>query len=179
MTSQRYPIRLTSRVIKGFGRGSRELGIPTANMSREDIGKAVFDGLEPGIYWGCGGVGDTVYDAAISIGYNPTYNNKEKTCEPHLIVSDEHHCRHKSSCEETQLPDFYGSRMRLSVLGYLRAELPFEGLDKLVQAIKGDITNTVSLMRDSSEVIEKEREWCKQVAVEEPESEPEQTTIKK
>ena len=31
------PLRLTSKVVKGYGRGSNDLGIPTANLSREDI----------------------------------------------------------------------------------------------------------------------------------------------
>ena len=43
-----FPIRLRSSVIRGFGRGSRELGIPTANLSREEIGENVFDSLRCG-----------------------------------------------------------------------------------------------------------------------------------
>jgi len=103
-----------------------------------------------------------VYDAAISIGFNPTYNNKEKTCEPHLIVPDGHECRHLSCCKETQLPDFYGANMKLSVLGWLRAELPFEGLDKLTLAIKQDIENTKGKMGDmlDGRTISVERDWC-------------------
>lgn len=31
------PLRLTSVVVRGYGRGSRELGIPTANLRQENI----------------------------------------------------------------------------------------------------------------------------------------------
>jgi riboflavin kinase len=39
--SPSLPIRMVSTVVKGFGRGSADLGIPTANLDREG-GK--FDG---------------------------------------------------------------------------------------------------------------------------------------
>jgi|NorSeaMetagenome_1021524.scaffolds.fasta_scaffold364965_1 FAD synthase len=43
----------------------------------------MFDGLSPGIYYGFAGIEgkDMIYKAAVSIGFNPTYNNSEKTCE--------------------------------------------------------------------------------------------------
>ena len=39
--------------------------------------------------------------------YNPTYDNKEKTVEPHLIAPADHPQRHASFTEETQFNDFY------------------------------------------------------------------------
>ncbi|MGK3736774.1 MAG: FAD synthase [Bacillariaceae sp.] len=44
--------------------------------------------------------------------------------------------RHESSCGETLLGEFYDQPIRLTLVGYLRPELPFEGLEKLVAAIK-------------------------------------------
>jgi FAD synthase len=44
------PLRMTSKVVKGFGRGSKDLGIPTANLDR-DAGKfslESFDDLPTG-----------------------------------------------------------------------------------------------------------------------------------
>jgi FAD synthase len=38
-------------VVKGFQRGSKELGCPTANLSMDELG-AVGEGLETGIYYG-------------------------------------------------------------------------------------------------------------------------------
>jgi FAD synthase len=49
-------------------------------------------------------------------------------------IDSEH--RHESSCGETLLGEFYDQPIRLTLVGYLRPELPFEGLEKLVAAIK-------------------------------------------
>ncbi len=189
--SAQLPIRLTSTVVAGFGRGSKDLGIPTANLCREHLKckKMSFDSLPTGIYWGFarivpvsvsaagrlgevegegegGGNGEVrvgedtkeeaslnlthehsneIYKAAISVGYNPTYGNTHKTIEPHLIASPTDPQRNKSKCNETQFCDFYGCALRLSIVGYLRPELPFEGLEKLIEAIKNDIVQTERL----------------------------------
>jgi FAD synthase len=87
--------------------------------------------------------------AAISIGFNPTYKNEEKTVEPHLIAPSTHPRRHASSTGETQFQDFYDKTIVLSVVGYLRPELPFEGLEKLTAAIKQDIADSERLAGQS------------------------------
>lgn len=178
MISSVLPVRLTSVVVRGFGRGSKELGIPTANICKDNLKCAIsFDDLPTGIYWGYTRIIHTnneeestddtisslpslngVYMAAVSIGYNPVYGNQEKTIEPHLIATSEHPMRKSSKCEETQFGDFYGSDIRLSIVGYLRPELPFEGLDKLIEAIKQDIVDTEILAdrKDSKNLVEKE-----------------------
>jgi riboflavin kinase len=94
------PIRMVSKVVRGFGRGSSDLGIPTANLDRQVLRMAngfhnnngvekdaslCFEDLPCGIYWGfcrignadepSAGTGGVVYTAALSIGYNPTYGN--------------------------------------------------------------------------------------------------------
>ena len=177
MNQQLLPIRIISKVVRGYGRGSKDLGIPTANVSRdkEDLYCSCgdFDHLPTGIYWGfaCidGGGGDNddngnsmlgkVHVAAISIGYNPTYNNKELTVEPHLIAAATHPRRHASSTGETQFSDFYGMNIALSVVGYLRRELPFEGLEKLTVAIKKDIVDAEIFAEQSNSTTQAEREW--------------------
>ncbi len=173
------PIRMISKVVAGFGRGSKDLGIPTANLSSsmEDMKcKMSFESLPTGIYYGFARLeeqegGDTttypkkknlrgVYKAAISIGYNPCYKNTHKTIEPHLIAPPEHPSRNTSACGETQFHDLYNETMRVSIVGYLRPELPFDGLDKLIVAIKSDIANTEELCEDlSNAVVKDEKEW--------------------
>eukprot|EP00977_Amphora_coffeiformis_P023542 scaffold13528_cov169-Amphora_coffeaeformis.AAC.12 len=162
------PLRLQSIVVRGFGRGSSDLGIPTANLDRSNCqAKSVSLGTNPslanlptGIYWGYGRIGnDQVYTAAISIGYNPTYGNSEKTVEPHLIASESDPRRHCSSCGETVLQDFYDQPIRLSVVEYLRPELPFEGLDSLISAIKNDIAQSVTKASADDPVAGREKEW--------------------
>jgi riboflavin kinase len=187
------PIRIISKVVRGYGRGSKDLGIPTANISRDDLSCSCgdFDHLPTGIYYGFARIvimgndestsnghdddsaNDTnnscneselgqVFTAAISIGYNPTYNNSEKTVEPHLIAPAMHPKRHASMTGETQFQDFYDKTIVLSVVGYLRPELPFEGLEKLTAAIKKDIINSERLAGDeSNSTTIAEREWVR------------------
>jgi len=166
---QILPIRIISKIVPGFGRGSKDLGIPTANLSSssEDLQcKITFESLPTGIYYGFARLEPSptnslneVYKAAISIGYNPCYNNEHKTIEPHLIASPEDPLRNSSACEETLFHDLYNETMRVSIVGYLRPELPFEGLDKLTLAIKGDIVKTEELCDGEGEVLVGERCW--------------------
>jgi riboflavin kinase len=187
------PIRMVSKVVRGFGRGSSDLGIPTANLDRQVLRMAGaekpssnnsstpekkdqdasldFEDLPCGVYWGFCRIGDTdepaagtggvVYTAALSIGYNPTYGNDQKTIEPHLIAPATDPRRRVSSCGETVLQDFYDQSVRLSVVGYLRPELPFEGLEKLVVAIKDDIATADKLGSATDALTHQEREWVK------------------
>jgi len=103
-----------------------------------------------------------VYKTAVSIGYNPTYGNTVKTVEPHLIAPPNHPQRHASNCGETQFStNFTGQSIRLSVIGYLRPELPFNGLDALITAIREDIIQTERLGNnsDNDSLIQQEHEW--------------------
>lgn len=160
------PIRMISKVVRGFGRGSTDLGIPTANLCRDsgDFSTS-FDAMPCGIYWGFARVGDKneedrkVYKAAISIGYNPYFGNETKTVEPHLIAPPSDERRHKSSCQETVLREFYDEPIRLSVVGYLRPELPFEGLEKLIEAIKKDIQDSELLGDGTDDLTVQEHDW--------------------
>lgn len=89
-------------VIKGFGRGSKELGIPTgtkgsstdekiagcifmlqyffaANFSDEIVSKLPAD-FETGIYFGWAKLGDgPIHKMVVSIGWNPFYKNEKKS----------------------------------------------------------------------------------------------------
>ena len=102
------PVRLGGPVVKGFGRGSKMLGIPTANLDATPL-KLESDALAPGIYFGWAGLwgaqGGT-YPMVMSIGWNPFFDNSSKTIEPWLL---------------RDFPDdFYDQELRLVVLGYVR-----------------------------------------------------------
>lgn len=166
--SARMPLRMVSKVVRGFGRGSSDLGIPTANLCSKEgyFGENSFDTLPTGIYWGFARIGhgsddSDLFKTAVSIGFNPTYGNEKKTVEPHLIAHPGDSRRHASSCGESVLRDFYDEPIRLSVIGYLRPELPFEGLEKLIAAIKNDIVNAEALCDGVDPLIMKEKEWVK------------------
>ena len=86
-----FPIQLSGPVVKGFGRGSRELGIPTANIPLAGLSVGGHEDVESGVYYGWAGVdideqGERirsqgegtrggVWAMVMSIGFNPVYKN--------------------------------------------------------------------------------------------------------
>ncbi|KAF9088186.1 riboflavin kinase [Mortierella sp. AD031] len=139
-----YPIKMNGTVIKGFGRGSKDLGIPTANLPEEAIA-AQEDKMVTGIYYGWAQVVNssvaksasssssslathcpaTVCPMVMSLGWNPFYKNEKKSAEVHIM-----HNFHR---------DFYGDELRVVVLGYIRPELDYTTLEALIEDINIDI----------------------------------------
>ncbi|KAK9824264.1 hypothetical protein WJX72_009063 [[Myrmecia] bisecta] len=117
--------RIRGTVVKGFGRGSRELRIPTANLDRESL-QGVLAEAVTGIYCGWASVGNdsAVHKMVMSIGWNPFYNNEEKTAEPWIL--------------HDFAEDFYGAELRLLVCGYIRPEANFSSLEVLIARIHED-----------------------------------------
>lgn len=112
-------------VIKGFGRGSKDLGIPTANFPNEVI-ETLPKEMETGIYYGFANVDrGPVYKMVMSIGWNPYFKNVKKSMESHIM-------------HEFQ-SDFYGSLLKTCILGYIRPEQSYDSLDALIAAIRSDI----------------------------------------
>lgn len=129
------PIALEAEVVHGFKRGSKELGIPTANLKMEELGDKGSD-LETGIYYGISTLNGVLYDAVMSVGWNPFYKNTIKTIEVHLMC-------------ETQLVDFYGERLNFTVHGYLRPEANFKSLGEcshLLVAVDADNANVLTVL---------------------------------
>jgi hypothetical protein len=64
------PLRMRGPVIHGFKRGSKELGIPTANLDADAL-KGVLDECATGVYFGWASVGrsDAVFKMVMSIGW--------------------------------------------------------------------------------------------------------------
>ncbi|XP_022715990.1 bifunctional riboflavin kinase/FMN phosphatase [Durio zibethinus] len=111
-------------VIKGFGRGSKVLGIPTANLSTEGYASLLSE-HPSGVYFGWAGLSTRgVYKMVMSIGWNPYFNNAEKTIEPWLL--------HEFN------EDFYGEELRLVIVGYIRPEVNFPSLESLIAKIHED-----------------------------------------
>ncbi|KAF5891566.1 riboflavin kinase, partial [Clarias magur] len=101
-------------VVRGFGRGSKELGIPTANFPESVVDSLPAD-INTGIYYGWARVdnGD-IHKMVMSIGWNPYYKNIKKSMETHLI--------HKFK------EDFYGQMLSVIMVGYIRPERGFKSL---------------------------------------------------
>ena len=120
------PLKIRGEIVKGFGRGSRELGYPTANFSEEAIEKHLPDPLVGGIYCGFAQVDDgPVLDMVMSVGWNPFYKNEKRAMETHII--------HKFD------GDLYGRLLSVIITGFIRPEANFDSLESLIEAIESDI----------------------------------------
>jgi riboflavin kinase len=105
-------IELKADIVHGFKRGSKELGIPTANLNMEELGE-IGESLDTGIYYGLANLEGSDHIAVVSVGWNPYYKNEKKTVEAHLLAN---------------LEDFYGKTLTVSLVGYLRPEANFKSL---------------------------------------------------
>ncbi|KAI1422541.1 hypothetical protein F5Y12DRAFT_609170 [Xylaria sp. FL1777] len=187
-----FPLRMEGAVISGFGRGSKELGIPTANLPVDAAATPWIADARSGVYFGwaslalptnhpdsatataaaaaaaTAGAADTdaaninnhngtnnvsssssstepkteetsdsqaattattasrfqIYPMVMSIGYNPFYKNSVRSAEVHVLRSFG--------------ADFYDAPMRLLILGFVRDEKDYSGLDALVEDIRID-----------------------------------------
>jgi hypothetical protein len=57
------------------------------------------------------------------------------------------------------LDDFYSDKIRLSLVGFLRPELPYDGIEKLITAIKKDIADSDALGNGTDESTLEEKAW--------------------
>ncbi|XP_017081801.1 putative riboflavin kinase [Drosophila eugracilis] len=141
MLSQ-LPLFAGGEIVRGFGRGSKELGIPTANFPLEVV-KSLPESLETGVYYGWANVdGGPVYKMVLSVGWNPFYNNKEKSVETHML--------HDFNC------DLYGQILKICIAGYLRPERSFDSLEALIAAIRTDIEQAKGFLEEEDKTKLKE-----------------------
>lgn len=133
MDSKALPYFISGTVIKGFGRGSKALGIPTANLPESVVNNLPED-LNIGIYYGWASLYGQVYKMVTSIGWNPYYKNEKKSMEVHLL--------HKFD------DDFYGKEIKVIITGYIRPERDFSSLEELVKEIKNDIAIAEQKLED-------------------------------
>ncbi|KAK9367304.1 riboflavin kinase-domain-containing protein [Lipomyces kononenkoae] len=155
-----YPVFIDSHVIGGFGRGSSDLGIPTANIPPSDFVASNIPKGQTGIYFGLAQISGT-YGTLVrqpspdGNGSKPPVTEiiqTENSIRPEDGVvlpmvmsvgwnpfygnsepSAEVHVVHKFTDQ------FYGANIRLAVLGYIRPERNFESVDALIEEIMNDI----------------------------------------
>jgi len=118
------PVVMRGPVVKGFGRGSKMLGIPTANLDIVPL-KFQVDSLAPGIYMGFAAMRGKIHEMVMSIGWNPYFDNAKKTIEPWLL-------------HDFGENDFYGEELGLVVSAYIRPEANFTTLEDLIRRIHRD-----------------------------------------
>ena len=126
-----YPYYVQGTVTHGFGRGSKELGCPTANLDQKTVYKV---NIPTGVYWGLAQLvhdrgenrplHDEIRPMICSIGFNPHYGNQTKSLEVHILHKYDH--------------DFYDSTIKVAICGRIRDELSFPSLQALIDAIESD-----------------------------------------
>lgn len=118
------PFAVTGEVIKGDQRG-RELGFPTANVPTRGIA-APADGVYAGWLRRLDPPGSEPLPAAISVGTNPTFDGeRERRVEAYVL-------------DRADL-DLYGVPVEISFVARIRGMVAFEGVDALVETMKGDV----------------------------------------
>ncbi|PSK34205.1 Riboflavin kinase [Elsinoe australis] len=79
-----------------------------------------------------------VFPMVMSIGWNPYYKNEKRSVEVHIMHSF--------------AKDFYGARMKVLILGFIRPEYDYTSLESLVEDIRTDIdVSLASLKREEYE----------------------------
>lgn len=152
-----YPIYLTSHVYAGFGRGSSELGCPTANIASRSL-----DVLEDGVYFGWAKVSPTTgscYASAvkavhlpeasqgrrIDFNYGSELSVEERQVFPMVmsIGTNPHYNNAKRSAEVHLIHSFnhtfYGAEIEVAICGFIRGMYTYESIDGLVEDIRTDI----------------------------------------
>jgi riboflavin kinase len=119
---------------------NKQLGIPTANLPVDSSLTPWIAEATSGVYFGYASLalpsthpdfdsssstrGYQIYPMVMSIGYNPFYKNTVRSAEVHVL--------HKFS------QDFYDVPMRLLILGFIREEKDYNGLEALIEDINID-----------------------------------------
>lgn len=73
---------------------------------------------------------------ALSIGWNPVYDNPEKTIEVYIM--------HEFGADN----DFYGEELKVDIKSFLRAEALFPSFDDLILAIHCDVEAAKQYLKD-------------------------------
>jgi riboflavin kinase len=141
------PLLLEASVTTGFGRGSRQLGTPTANLPPADLVGVLGPHPHTGVYFGWARLLDPPpespaadadpHPAVLNIGRRPTFEGAaggDLTVEVHVL--------------HAYAADFYGRRLRVAVGGFLRPERRFAGLPALVARIAADIGTARAALGD-------------------------------
>ena len=99
----------------------RQIGFPTANMSRDAEGYLPLDAVYAGWLY----VGEERYPTALSVGINETFQAVPRLVEAHVI--------------DRKDLDLYDKIVTLEYVAFVRHAAKFDGLESLVAAIDDDI----------------------------------------
>lgn len=133
--------QVTAEVVRGAGRGGRQLGYPTANMYFPDSvaipGDGVYAGwftvedsepiagdMEPGL----------AYPAAISVGTNPTFGDERRSVESFILDRE---------------ADLYGRMATVAFVEKVRDMEKFNSVDDLLTHMARDVQSTRDILIDA------------------------------
>lgn len=126
--------KVETQIQKGDQRG-RTIGFPTANLPLDDhvepalgvyaVRIEIQDGPQKG-----------VYDGVANIGRRPTFDKSDVLLEVHIFDFD---------------ADIYGCHAGVSLIGYIREERKFDGLDALKAQIAKDSETARHILKDTPE----------------------------
>lgn len=123
---------IEGEIVEGDKRG-RELGYPTANM-------ATHSGfhLAQGVYAVRAKIGDRLVNGVASFG-KPMFNNQRPPFETHLFDLSE---------------NLYGQHMSVALIGHIRGQEVFSGLDDLITAMNRDSTKARGILQTAQPISE-------------------------
>ena len=131
------PHRVEGVVVRGDGRGMK-LGFPTANVAPPMYSAIPADGVYAAWFTllGHGPVTGTVvpgqrYQAAVSVGTNPTFSGRTRTVEAFVLDTT---------------ADMYGQHVALDFMARVRGQEKFGSVDDLVAAMNRDTERTRTLL---------------------------------
>jgi len=119
-------------VIHGDRRG-RELGFPTANVAAPTV-----FGLAQGVYAVKARLGERLFDGVASYG-KPMFDNHRPPFETWLFDFDE---------------DIYGQHLSVALIGHVRGQMVFSGLDELVAAVNRDADAARAILANAAPISE-------------------------
>ncbi|MGH3341933.1 MAG: bifunctional riboflavin kinase/FAD synthetase [Carbonactinosporaceae bacterium] len=118
------PHRVAGRVVRGAGRGGRDLGYPTANLECPPHTALPGDG----VYAGQLVVDGQALPAAISVGTNPTFDGTLRQVEAYVLDRDD--------------LDLYGRAVAVDFVARIRGMERFDSVDALVERMADDVSRT-------------------------------------
>ena len=135
------PVGLRGPVARGYGRGGKKLGVPTANLPEGLFGD-VLTQVPAGVYGAWAQLGTETAaprPAVVNVGYSPTFEGAEnaaKIAEAHLLDYDG--------------ADFYDEPLAIVLVSFQRPEMKFPDFPTLLANIRNDIdVATAALASDA------------------------------
>ncbi|KAG6036798.1 riboflavin kinase [Claviceps sp. Clav32 group G5] len=150
-----FPYKMEGKVIAGFGRGSKELGIPTANLPVDSTQTPWIDAIPSGVYFGYASLQSIPSSHPESIS-SPSSSTSSSSSAPvsgigpepalfPMVMSIGYNPFYKNTVRSAEVhilhtfeADFYGAHMRLLIVGFIREEKDYVSREALIEDIEED-----------------------------------------